>query len=139
MNKTYNEFAVAHQFVPRACWPARPKTKGRVERMVRYVRERFFVGRDISDLERLNGEAQLWLIERANRRIHRTTGEMPQSRLAYEQTLLKAVPEYDLMLEEPRVADAYGLVRYRGVRYSVPATYARCPSSCNCAPTGSRS
>ncbi|MGB6522997.1 MAG: IS21 family transposase [Candidatus Cybelea sp.] len=126
-NKTYNEFAVAHQFVPRACWPARPKTKGRVERMVRYVRERFFVGRDISDLERLNGEAQLWLIERANRRIHRTTGEMPQSRLAYEQTLLKAVPEYDLMLEEPRVADAYGLVRYRGVRYSVPATYARMP------------
>lgn len=33
-NTTYNEFAVAHQFVPKACWPGRPKTKGRVERMV---------------------------------------------------------------------------------------------------------
>jgi len=124
-NQKYSEFAVAHQFIPKACWPARPKTKGRVERMVRYVRERFFVGRDFADLERLNDDAEHWLIERANRRIHRTTGEMPQSRLAYEQTLLADVPEYDLVLEEPRVADAYGLVRYRNVRYSVPEEFAR--------------
>ncbi len=27
-NKRYQEFAVAHGFIPRACWPARPKTKG---------------------------------------------------------------------------------------------------------------
>lgn len=126
-NKKYQEFAVAHQFVPKACWPARPKTKGRVERMVRFVRERFFIGRDFASVERLNSDAEQWLIERANRRIHRATGEMPQSRLAYEQTLLKAIPEYDLLLEEPRVADAYGLVRYRRVRYSVPEEYNRMP------------
>jgi transposase len=126
-NKKYNEFAVAHQFAPRACWPARPKTKGRVERMVRFVRERFFLGRDFADIEQLNSEAEQWLLDRANHRVHRTTGEMPQSRLAHEQPLLKAVPEYDLVLEEPCVADAYGLVRYHGVRYSVPAEYARVP------------
>lgn len=126
-NKKYADFAIAHQFIPRACWPARPKTKGRVERMVRYVRERFFLGRDFNNLERLNSDAEQWLIERANRRIHRTTGEMPQSGLAYEQSLLKAIPEYDLVIEEPRVADAYGLVRYRKVRYSVPEEIARMP------------
>jgi transposase len=49
-NATYNEFAVAHQFVPKARWPARPKTRGRVECTARFIRERFFVGRDISDL-----------------------------------------------------------------------------------------
>lgn len=125
-NKKYTEFAVAHQFIPRACWPARPKTKGR-ERMVRYVRERFFLGRDCSDLERFNADAEQWLIERANRRIHRITGEMPETQLAHEQTLLKALPEYDLVIEEPRVADAYGLVRYRKVRYSVPEEVARMP------------
>lgn len=124
-NKKYQEFAVAHGFIPKACWPARPKTKGRVERMVRFVRERFFVGRELRDLERLNADAQEWLIERANRRIHRSTGEIPQSKLANEKPLLKALPEYDLVIEEPRVADAYGLVRYRGVRYSVPENYAR--------------
>lgn len=126
-NKKYTEFAVAHGFIPKACWPARPKTKGRVERMVRYVRERFFRGRDFGDLERLNADAEPWLLERANRRIHRITGEMPQSRLVHEQPLLGSVPEYDLVLEEPRVADAYGLVRYRKVRYSLPEEYARMP------------
>jgi transposase len=126
-NKKYEAFAVAHQFIPKACWPARPKTKGRVERMVRFVRERFFLGREVGDLEQFNAEAEQWLIQRANRRIHRSTGEMPQSRLAHEQTLLKAVPEYDLVIEEPRVADAYGLVRYRAVRYSVPEEIARMP------------
>ena len=126
-NAKYNEFAVAHQFIPKACWPARPKTKGRVERMVRYVRERFFVGRDLGDLALLNAEAEQWLLERANRRIHRAIGEMPESRLASEQTLLNIVPEYDLVLEEPRVADAYGLVRYRKVRYSLPEEHARMP------------
>jgi len=80
-NSHYTEFAVAHQFIQKACWPARPKTKGRVERMVRYVRERFFIGRDCDDLERLNDDAMHWLIERANRRLHRTTHETPQSRL----------------------------------------------------------
>lgn len=124
-NKKYQEFAVAHGFIPKACWPARPKTKGRVERMVRFVRERFFIGRELFDLERLNVDAEEWLIERANRRIHRGIGEIPQSRLANEQPLLKALPEYDLLIEEPRVADAYGLVRYRGVRYSVPEEHAR--------------
>ena len=126
-NKKYTEFAVAHGFIPKACWPARPKTKGRVERMVRYVRERFFIGRDCGDIERLNVDAEQWLMERANRRVHRTTGQMPQSRLEQEQSLLSAVPEYDLVLEEPRVADAYGLVRYRKVRYSLPEEYARMP------------
>ncbi len=95
--------------------------------MVRYVRERFFLGRDFGELERLNADAERWLLERANRRTHRTTGEMPQSRLAHEQSLLGAVPDYDLVLEEPRVADAYGLVRYRKVRYSLPEEYARMP------------
>jgi hypothetical protein len=126
-NKRYEAFAVAHQFIPKACWPARPKTKGRVERMVRFVRERFYLGREVNDFKQLNLEAERWLIERANRRLHRTTREMPQSRLAYEQTLLKSVPEFDLVIEEPRVADAYGLVRYRGVRYSVPEENARAP------------
>ena len=126
-NKQYEEFAVAHQFMPKACWPARPKTKGRVERMVRYVRERFFIGRNARDLDLLNAEAEQWLVERANRRVHRITKQTPQSRLASEQPLLKSVPEYDLVLEEPRVADAYGLVRYRGVRYSVPEEFARMP------------
>ena len=38
---------------------------------------------------------------------------------------MKAVREYDVVLEASRVADAYALVSFNGVRYSVPAEYAR--------------
>ena len=69
----YEQLAVGYGFRPIACFPNRPKTKGRVERMVRFVRERFFVGREIGDLDALNAEAVVWLHERANARTDRGT------------------------------------------------------------------
>jgi transposase len=53
----YEELAVNVGFRPLAHFPMRPKTKGRVERMVAFVRGRFFVGRDIIDLAGLNAQA----------------------------------------------------------------------------------
>ena len=123
----YEQLAVGYGFRPIACFPQRPKTKGRVERMVRFVRERFFAGREIGDLEELNGQAFLWLQERANTRTHRTTGQRPCDRFAIEHAALLPLREYDVVLEEPRVADAYALVSVDGVRYSVPPEYARQP------------
>ena len=59
----------------------RPKMKGRVERIVRFVRERFFVGRDVIDIDDFNAEAIRWLNQRANNRVHRITRERPSDRL----------------------------------------------------------
>lgn len=123
----YEEFAVAHGFTPIAHFPMRPKTKGRVERIVRFVRERFFTGRDFVDLEQFNASAVEWLHERANRRVHRITRERPCDRFNLERTALQPLPAFDVKLEAVRVADAYALVSYGGVRYSIPAQYARKP------------
>ena len=112
----------------------RPKTKGRVERIVRFVRERFFVGRTIYDLESFNAEAEAWLIKRANRRVHRITRERPCDRFEIERKALRAVPAYDILLEEKRIADAYALVSFKGARYSVPPQYARRPVTVQCRP-----
>jgi len=132
----YEQLAVGYGFRPIACFPQRPKTKGRVERMVRFVRERFFAGREIGDLDTLNGDALLWLRERANTRTHRTTRERPCDRFSIEQAALLPLRDYDVVLEEPRVADAYALVSVDGVRYSVPANYARQPIVLHRRPTG---
>jgi transposase len=123
----YEQLAVGYGFRPIACFPQRPKTKGRVERMVRFVRERFFVGRKIGDLGTLNAQALAWLYERANARTHRGTRQRPCDRFTIEQAALGPLREYDVVLEEPRVADAYALVSVDGVRYSVPSDYARRP------------
>jgi transposase len=135
-NPQYEQLAVGYGFRPIACFPQRPKTKGRVERMVRFVRERFFVGREIGALDALNAEAVVWLHERANARTHRGTRQRPCDRFTIEQTALGPLREYDVVLEEPRVADAYALVSVDGVRYSVPADYARRPLTLQRRPVG---
>ncbi len=121
----YEEFALGTGFRPIAHFPRRPKTKGRVERMVRFLRQAFFTGREITTLEELNFGALGWLEERANRRIHRVTRERPCDRFAIEQAALGVVREYDIMLEDTRVADPYALVAVEGVRYSIPSMYPR--------------
>lgn len=121
----YKELAVACRFKPIAHFPMRPKTKGRVERIVRLVRQGFFEGRDVGKLESFNAEALRWLEERANRRVHRVTRERPCDRFAIERESLQPLQAHDVVLEEPRVSDAYALVSVDGVRYSIPHTFAR--------------
>jgi len=123
----YEAMAVGYGFRPMAHFPMRPKTKGRVERIVRFARERFFVGREVGELEAFNDEAVNWLHRRANSRVHRVTRERPCDRFAIERQSLKPLRDYDIVLEETRVADAYALASVDGVRYSVPPEFARRP------------
>ena len=44
----YEALAVGYGFRPIAHFPMRPKTKGRVERIIRFARERFFTGREVT-------------------------------------------------------------------------------------------
>ena len=53
------------------------------------------------------------------------TREKPCDQFIVEQRALGALREYDVVLEETRVADAYGLVSVHGVRYSVLVIHAR--------------
>ncbi|MGP6191584.1 MAG: IS21 family transposase [Vulcanimicrobiaceae bacterium] len=134
----YEEFAVGMGFRPIAHFPRRPKTKGRVERMVRFLRQAFFDGREISTLEELNLGAIEWLVERANRRVHRVTRERPCDRFTIEQAALHPVREYDIVLEETRVSDPYALVAIEGVRYSIPSSYPRRNVTVQFRPSGLR-
>lgn len=83
-------------FRPRLCQPYRPRTKGKVERMVQYAADNFFhpfvtrlamEGR-VPDLDELNAEARLWSQGVANVRIHASTQERPVDRLKREQTAM---------------------------------------------------
>jgi transposase len=131
---SYEELAVGYGFRPIAHFPMRPKTKGRVERIVRIVRERFVIGRNVSNLDAFNSEALVWLHERADQRVHRITRERPCDRFTVERNALAPVRAYDVVLEVSRVVDAYGLVSLDGVRYSVPAQHARRAITLQCRP-----
>ena len=84
-NRTFLDFAHHHGFVPRLCQPYRPRTKGKVERFIRYLRASFYVplASQLSpeglkvDRETANARVGTWLREVANARVHATTGEVP--------------------------------------------------------------
>jgi transposase len=87
-NAEFLRFAHHWGFRVRACRPYRAKTKGKIERPVRYVRSSFFYGRTFTSDSDLNHQAQHWLDHVANVRIHATVKERPVDRLERERGLL---------------------------------------------------
>ena len=87
-------------FVPRLCQPYRAKTKGKVERFIRYLRASFYVpfasrlAQDgvAVDAPAANAAVGRWLREAANARAHGTTGAVPAERLVAEREALQPVP-----------------------------------------------
>jgi transposase len=106
-NREFLRFAAHWQFRVRACRPYRAKTKGKVERPIRYLRESFVYARDFVSDEDLNAQAQIWLSGTANVRRHRTTKEKPLERFTRdEQTTLLALARrpYQSLILRPRPA-----------------------------------
>ena len=85
LNAEFLRFAAHWGFCPRACRPYRPRTKGKVERPIRYIRESFFYGRAFANDEDLNEQASGWAEETANVRRHGTTGERPVDRFERDE------------------------------------------------------
>lgn len=121
-NETLLDLARHHGFTPRACRPYRAKTKGKVERPFRYIRQDFFLARTFQDLDDLNRQLARWLGEVANARSHGTTGRVVAEAFAEEQPRLQALPALpfrSLLALERRVTKD-GMVSLDGNLYSVP-------------------
>ena len=89
-NTEFLRFAAHWDFRIRACRPYRARTKGKVERPVGYVRQSFFYGREFLNDADLNAQVLSWTTQKANARVHRTTGEIPRVRFERdEQRVLK--------------------------------------------------
>ncbi len=124
-NERFLDLADLYGFTPRACKPYRARTKGKDERMVGYVKGNFFLRyRSFEGWAHLNQQAEHWLAEEADQRVHGTVKEVVAERFAREKAVLGPLPEsrYDTSYRETRhVAwDAY--IDVRGNRYSVPDT-----------------
>jgi transposase len=62
---TLLELAAHYRFQPRPVAVARGNEKGRVERAIRFVRDRFFAARLFTDIDQLNAQATTWCLEEA--------------------------------------------------------------------------
>ena len=118
------DFASYYGFVPRACHPYRPQTKGKIESTIRYIKSSFWPGLSFDSLAELNRQALTWCGE-ANRRVHATTREVPAERFPHERlTSLHGQPAYDTSYVSHRLVAKDCMLAYRGNRYSVPHAHA---------------
>jgi len=124
-NEQFLDFAHHYGFTPRTHRPYRPRTKGKVERMVDYLKDNFLAGRRFADLADLNAQALHWLSHTANARVHGTTHAIPQQRFT-EETLTPFADAKPYRYCDPvnRTVSNESMVHYRGSRYSVPPPYA---------------
>ena len=126
-NRGLLDLARHYGFLPRACRPYRPKTKGKVERPFRYVREDFFLARTFRNLDDLNGQLRHWLDSVANARVHATTRRVVAGAFAEERPHLRSLPlvPYEAVLSLERRVTHEGFVCVGGNLYSVPDTTRR--------------
>ena len=108
---------------PRLCGVRRPQHKGKVERSIRYLRDRFFAGRAITSIEQGNRELNQFIDTIAHRRPHPRFPERTVAAcLAEEKTkllpLTKPLPATNLVL--PVRADKTAFIHFDRNQYSVP-------------------
>ncbi len=128
-NRTLIEFARHYGYIPKACKAYRAKTKGKVERPFRYVREDFFLGSSFRNLADLNAQLGQWLDKVANVRTHTTTRRVVGEHFAEEQPSLQKLPAgpFQAVLRLERRITKDGMISVGGNLYSVPDTTRRRP------------
>lgn len=112
---------------PRLCGVRKPTHKGKVERSIRYLRDRFFAARVIPSIQRGNEELLAFLHGVANTRPHpRLTGRSVAEALAVETPRLLALPNplppTDVV--DSVAVDKAAFFHFDGNRYSVPGVHA---------------
>ncbi|MGH2572737.1 MAG: IS21 family transposase [Actinomycetota bacterium] len=102
--------------------PARPESKGQVERTVEYLEGSFLPLRRFESLADLQSQSDAWTAEVAHRRHHRRVGAKVADALAVERGHLRplpvVLPDVDRRTEVRVTKD--GFVRVADVDYSVP-------------------
>ena len=112
---------------PKLCVVRQPRDKGKVERAIRFLRDRFLAGRTISGIEEGNRLLARFIAEIAHVRPHptiaqRTVGDV----FADERTRLLPLPTPlpETARVEPIQVDSQGFIHLDTNRYSVPSDYA---------------
>jgi transposase len=114
-------------FGTKLCKPRHPFTKGKVERLIGFVKGNFLAGRRFYNVTDLNEQALEWC-ERQAGRYHRATDCVPSKehadRCAGSIREIDRTPELAMYLCPRRSISFDGFVSYEGRRFGVPYWYA---------------
>ena len=125
-NREYETFMTTVSFKTKLCKPRHPYTKGKVERLVRFVKSNFLAGRTFRNITDLNQQALEWC-DKQNHAFHKGLYGIPQ------ETHFHACAEHLLHLEDSLEIRRYlcpvrkisfdGFINFEGRRFGVPYRY----------------
>ncbi len=122
----YAAFMACVGFKTRLCKPRHPFTKGKVERLIRFVKENFAAGRAFHDVTQLNAAALEWCASQGSR-YRRAVDCVPleehSASCAARATLPAMTDELSMYLCPRRKVSFDGFVNYEGRRFGVPYWY----------------
>ena len=122
----YEAFMKVVGFRTTLCKPRHPFTKGKVERLIRFIKGNFLAGRLFSNVTELNIEALRWC-NRQNSRYHRAVDCVPQEKHTAScwkaAGMLELTRELSFYLCPPRLISFDGFVNFEGRRFGVPYWY----------------
>ncbi len=122
MTAGFRSYVSQSTFITHFCRKADPESKGKVENVVKYVKQNFLYNRSFKDLETLNDEVHDWLIRTGNALYHGTTRKIPAEEYDIEKDFLN--PWYPIVTEQekypPYTVHKDNKVSYKSNVYSLP-------------------
>ncbi|HZK28414.1 MAG TPA: IS21 family transposase [Thermoclostridium sp.] len=120
----FSSYIQRRKFKVYMCRGADPESKGRVEKVVDFVKSNFAHNRVFYNLDKWNEETLSWLDRRGNGKEHGTTKKIPAEAFLEERKYLRPVTE-KLLTNSTGISITYRVrkdntVAIRGNRYSVP-------------------
>ncbi len=101
LTNEFKAFCQAMPFEVYFCRKADPQSKGKVENVVKFIKQNFLYNRPFSDIATLNREALEWLGRTANGTPHAVTKEKPKDLWLIEQDHLLEIPPYTFNEPDP--------------------------------------
>ena len=129
-NEDFSDFAKYYQFKPEACAPYWPRSKGKIERHIGYVRDYFnrYTPKMHADIGEANKHLLRFTNDVANSRKKKSTNRQPKEMWLDEKQYLSLtdnIPPYNLSPYLSRRATHHGVITFSGVSYSLGSEYAR--------------
>lgn len=126
LTREFTQYVKMRQFEIYMCRKQDPETKGRVEKVVDFVKKNFARNRVYYHIDKLNEECWAWLERTGNAKIHNITKKIPAQVFIEERKHLRPVVE---KIEQQKITVTGSIsvsvrknntVHYNGNRYSVP-------------------
>lgn len=125
LTQAFQDYVNERQFRVVLCRKADPETKGKIENVVKYIKQNFADSRIYVNLENWNERALAWLERTGNHRVHESTKKRPEEVFALEKQYL--IPIFPLpSFESTHTASISRNIRkdntvvYQSNRYSLP-------------------